>query len=71
MELCGIVLVCLRVCAKLKFSVFLEVNGGPCNGCSQRNCAGNNAFDGERVDPENGVFHHAVDNYVWEFLVGE
>ena len=62
---------CLCVCAKLNFAVFLEVNGGPCNECSQRNCAGNNDFDGERVGPENGVFHHAVDNSVWEFMVEE
>ena len=62
---CKVFLVCRGICAEFNFAVFLEVNGGPRHECSRRNCAGNAAIYGERIDPENGVFHHAGDNYVW------
>ena len=64
-------LVCLGVRAEFNFSVFLEFNGGPRHECSRRNRSGHAAIDGERVDPENGVFHHAGDHSAWGFFVGE
>ena len=59
---------CLGLCTKFNFAVFLEDNGGPSHECSRRNRAGHAAIDGERVDPENNVFHHAGDHSVWKFL---
>ena len=58
---------CLGVCAELNFAVFLEINDSARHECLWRNCAGHAAIYGERVETENGVFHHAGDNYVWVF----
>ena len=63
--------VCLGVCAKFNFSVFLEINGGPRHERPRRNCAGHAAIYGERVDPENGAFRHAGYQSFWGFFVGE
>ena len=44
--------VCLGVCAKFDFSVFLEINGGSRHERPQRNRSGHTAIYGERVDPK-------------------
>ena len=63
--------VCLGVCAKFNFAVFLEVNGGPRHEHLRINFSGYAAIYGECIDPENGIFRHAGDHSVWGFFVGE
>ena len=48
----GSFFVCLGVCTEFDFSVFIKINGGPCNELPQRHCAGHAAIYGDLAEPK-------------------
>ena len=60
--------VCLGVCTKFDFSVFIKFSGGPCHDRPRGDRAGHAAIYWERVEPKNCVFHHAGDHSVFLFV---
>ena len=66
----GISFVFLGVCAEFYFTLFAEIDGGPCHERPQGDRIGHATIYSELIEPKNCVFYHVGDHSIWEIFVG-